>query len=380
MEKKVLHLTPVVITVFICAVMLLAVGCGNVAKSELSESDLSYYQDEESKQFAKKILSDPGTFDMPFDEEVENLNLTVTESPDGKVRFYSMQARDGRVVYYNNIYQTRPKSKVCTFEWIGEDTPDCSQDQILAIRQVESKDGAVYLLLSYSGDYMFRNYCVNAFKMDKHGELIPTDIFECAEMMGGIECVGKYYNRIGITFQTSLELPSMFQKDGWFDNFFFDLTKEDVYLPVQDQPSNYYSVLQANDFYYHYHWDGTVFKYETVQYNPALERYIELSTEIFYEFELGESFIRIDKGEDGFYRYIAWKKDKMFSEAPDLIINNGIYQETAHEFCFVNTDFEYIFNTETNRFLIYQTDSKTKKRKTIGDYMIDENLLYSSEW
>lgn len=365
---------------FACCSLLLLVGCNNSSNKEIEDDDNCINED--LRKFVDGILSNPATFEMDFKNEQDSLEVVIVESPDGKVRFYSWPVLCGNSLYFTNIYQTKIDGKVCAVDWRNDFENNCSYSQINAIRQVESSGGTIYLLLNYCGDHMIRDYRVDAYKINKRGRLIPIDVFDNTEYKYDEMQIKEYCSRTGVSFNCALELPSMFEKDGWNDSYFFDLTGEDIYIPALDKASSYYAEYQTNDFYHHYHWNGEKFRYDHVRYNPALEKYINLSPHLEYEFELGKLFVRIDKSNDETYRYIAWKKDNMFTSVPELVIESGWCHEVKHEYYFENRNYEYVFKlhekedylmTDYYAFLhIYQTDMATGKKKEIASYKIED--------
>ena len=56
----------------------------------------------------------------------------------------------------------------------------------------------------------------------------------------------------------------------WAESFFFDRTKEDIYLPVFEVPEDLRTIhLIDNDHwvpeFYHYHWNGSYFEYRGIK-------------------------------------------------------------------------------------------------------------------
>lgn len=354
---------------------ILCIGC-NTNRPSAEEEETCYVDEsilKEQRQFAERILTDPSTFNMDFKMEQDSLGISITESPDGNVRFYTWwNGAGGTMICNNNIYQTRCNDKVRAFDWSNEDD-NYYPNYPLAIRQVESANGTVYLLISvfteWSSCHAFE---VSAFRMDGRGELKPAFVFDKVETLPDVEFDGDYSCRAYIEIY-GIGPQSLFLDNGWSDNFFFDLTDEDVYLPVFDKgPNSKYADLYFNDYYHHFHWDGEVFDYQYFAYNPALERFVEPSFQLICEFELGKSFIRIEKMIDGTFRYVAWTKEKMFTASPDLVIENGWYHEVEQVFHFTNNDHEYVFDASEFRLHIYRTDSKTGKTEEIANYYIDD--------
>lgn len=334
------------------------------------ESQLQQWK--EQQNFAKRVLKDPATFDMDFKTEQDSLEITITESPDGNVRFYTWwDGSGGTMICNNNIYQTRRNNKVRAFDWRNEEEENYYPNFPLAIRQVETTVGTVYLLLAIFTEWSTCHaFEVSAFRMDRHGELIPANVIDNTALPA-LDSDEDYCNSVYIEIY-GIEPPSLFIDNGWSDNFFFDLTGEDFYLPKMDNET---SIRNFNDYYYHFHWDGERFVYRYLEYNPALEQFIEPSDQLACEFVLGKSFIRIEKMLEGTYRYVAWTKEKMFSNKPDLVIENGWYHEVERVFHFTNNDYEYVFDASEYRLHIYRTDSKTGKTEEIANYHIDD--IYS---
>lgn len=354
------------------------VGCDtNRQSSEEDETDYiaesQLQQWKEQQKFAEWILKDPATFDMEFKTEQDSLEITITESPDGNVRFYTWwDGSGGTIICNNNIYQTCRKDKVKAFDWRESEDEKYYPCFPLAIRQVESSEGTVYLLISIFTEWSSCHaYSVNAYKMDRYGELKPAKVFDYEESLSDLESDEEIDDCVYIEIYGDTPL-SLFEDNGWGENFFFDLSGEDIYLPnMEDAPDG----RSFNDYFHHYHWDGERFVYRYLEYNPVLEQYIEPSDQLACEFELGKSFIRIEKMYDGTYRYIAWTREKMFTGEPDLVIENGWYHEVERVFHFTNNDHEYVFDASEYRLHIYRTDSKTAKAEEIANYLIDD--IYS---
>lgn len=354
---------------------ILCTGC-NTNRPSSEEDETDYIVDSELQQwkaqqsFAKRVLKDPATFDMDFKTEQDSLEITITESPDGNVRFYTWwDGSGGTMICYDNIYQTRCNNEVRAFDWRNAEEENYYPNFPLAIRQVESTEGTVYLLLSVFTEWSTCHaYEVTAFRMDRHGELKPAYVFDKVEDLPDVESNEENNDWVYIEIYGIAPL-SLFIDNGWSDNFFFDLSGKDVYLPnMEDNPDG----RSFNDYYHHFHWNGERFEYLYLKYNPILEQYVEPSDQLACEFDLGKSFIRIERMRDGTYRYIAWTREKMFTDEPDLVIENGWYHEVERVFHFTNNDHEYVFDASEYRLRIYRTDSKTGKTEEIANYHIDD--------
>lgn len=349
-------------------IVILCVGCDTNKQS--SEEDKTDYMVEMEK-FANRVLKDPNTFNMDFETEQDSLGVTITESPDGKVRLYTWwDGWWGTMVCNDNIYQTLCNNKVRAFDWRDQENDNYYPCFPFVIKQIDSNKGTVYLFFSVFTEWSTcQAYEVRALRMNRYGELQPAYVFDKVDALSDIESDKDF--RIYIeTF--GIEPFFLFLDNGWSDNFFFDLSGEDVYMPnMEDTPDG----RRFNDYYHHFHWNGERFEYRYLKYNPILEQYVEPSDQLACEFVLGKSFIRIEKMHNGTYRYIAWTKEKMFMDEPDLVIENGWYHEVERVFHFTNNDHEYVFDASEHRLHIYRTDSKTRKTEEIANYHIDE--IYS---
>lgn len=325
---------------------------------------------EELQKMGNRLLNDKSTFNSDLSRELDSLNISLTTSPDGKLKIYTWHdGCGGTMICHKSIYQTYSNGR------FHADFLDDFVEFPLNIYQVESPKEPVYLIhFFFQESSAMSAMGIDAFKMDWHGRLKPAEVFECVREIhdktsGYSDCVfmENYYNLP----------PSAFCAGGWSDNLFFKTTKKDLYMPYQHCQWEPYANEVMHDYYHHYVWDGEKFTYRNLEYNPMLAKYLDKAGWLILEFELGESIIRIDKMDDGTYRYVAWKKDKVFSALPDLIINNGWYHEVEHQFHFVNRDYEYIYNTTDAHLCIFQTDPKTGKRRMIADYQIED--VYSND-
>lgn len=338
-------------------------GCVDNDNHQYAPSD--FYSDsqlsigEQQEKFAQWILTDPTTFYMDLHDCADSLSITITQSSDGKVRFYTWwDGEGGTMVFHKNIYQTLRNNKVRAYD-LRTPEEEAYESFPFAIRQIESSKGTIYLIFSesiVSSSYVV--YDVSSYQINKRGKLIPVNIFEYKDETA-VTIKDRDNNLSNCVGSDNPSLPySAFQKNGWLDNFFFDLTKNDIYI------------YDDNDYYHHYQWNGTLFEYRYKTYNPALIRFIERSTLLACEVELERLFVRIDK-VDGAYRYIAWEKDSIFTSTPELIIKNGWYHEVKKEYHFTNNNYEYVVNVRNNYLRVYKTNPNTCITKEIADYKIE---------
>lgn len=329
---------------------------GHVNESAEESSDPSKYffvfEDDspERKTYAKKLVKfverlrhDETTFDTDLSAKLEKLRISLLTSPDGKLKLYSWHDGDfGSTMSFHTIYQTKYNGK-----FYGVFMEDYYREP-RKLYQLESLDGPVYLM-----EYFFReggwsyDIGVDAFRIDKTGLLQPADIFECIPELH--DTAAGYSTNLSAYCPP--EPPSYWQDGAWLDNFFFDLTEKDFYMPhfIKCGEPPKWGIM--SDFYHRFTWDGNKFRYKQLEFNPVLAKFLLEPGWLMEEFEWGDSLVRIDSVADGSYRCIVWKKDNVFSSAPELIITQGQYDAGKQEYRFNRGDEEYVVDAVLQKML-----------------------------
>lgn len=342
-------------------VELLDSDLGNVNERAEASSDPTKYffifEDDspERKANAKELVSfverlqhDETTFDADLSAKLDELRISLLTSPDGKVKLYSWHDGDfGNAISFHTIYQTKSNG-----EFHAAFMEDYYQEP-RKLYQLESFAGSVYLVNFFFQEGRWGFAGVNAFTMDTSGLLQPANIFECIPEL----------HETSVGFSATLaadcspETPSYWQEGAWLDNFFFDLTGKDFYMPHFFKRDETHRWGIMSDFYHRFTWDGNKFRYRQLDFNPGLAKYLPESGWLMKEFEWGDSIVRIDSVTNGSYRLILWKKDKMFSSAPELILTQGRYDATKREYHFQNGDYEYVFNASLQQLQVLRQSS-----------------------
>lgn len=330
-------------------VELLDSDLGNVNERTEESSDPTKYffvfEDDspERKAYAKELVNfverlqhDETTFDADLSAKLDKLRISLLTSPDGKVKIYSWHDGDfGSTIGFHTLYQTKQNE-----EFRAVFMEDYYREP-RKLYQLESSDGAVFLV-----EYFFRedgwsyDIGVDAFTMDKTGTLQPADIFECIPELHN-KAVGFSDN---LSAYCSPEPPSLYLEGGWEDNFFFELTGKDFYMPQFANLRGPVGGEFMTDFYHRFTWDGNKFRYRQLEFNPALAKYLPEPGRLLAEFETGDSIVRVDSVANGSYRLLLWKKDRMFSSAPDHILTQGRFDATKNEYRFNKGNEEYVFD------------------------------------
>jgi len=340
-------------------------GCGSGKYVSMDQSTKYYYAFDfsgrayarELSRFAETLLHDETTFKADMSAKLDKLRITLHTSPDGKLKLYSWHDGDeGSAMSYHSMYQTYSNGRfraVFMEDYYYEPR---------AIYQLETTDGPVYLIQYFSRESGWAySIGVDAFTMDKDGGLVPAEVFECIPEL--------YENASGYAARLAVECspvpPSLYLEGAWVDNFFFAITRKDVYMPhyVKNKEPKEEDVM--TDFYHRFEWDGEKFRYKQLVFNPVLAKYLPEAW-LKEEFELENSIVRIDSVADGYYRYIEWNRDKMFLAAPDKLIPQGFYNAEKQEYHFKDRDKEYVYNTAHRHLKVLYTDSETKRITVIS--------------
>ncbi len=314
--------------------------------------------------FVERLQHDETTFDADLSAQLDKLRITLLTSPDGKLKVYSWEDGDfGSTISFHTIYQTK---------YIGKFHGVFMEDyyrEPKKVYQVESPNGPVYLL-----EYFFResgwSYDIgaDAFTMDKTGHLQPANVFEC---IPELHDAAAHYSA-NLSVECAPVPPSLYYEGAWSDNFFFELTGKDIYMPQFAYLRGSGGGESMTDFYHRFAWDGEKFRYKKQEYNPVLAKQLPEAGWLMEEFEWDDSLVRIDSVANGSYRLILWKKDDMFSSAPELIITQGRYDVANREYLFRNGNYEYVFNTVSQGLQILYTDTETKKMEVVRSYSAKE--------
>lgn len=309
----------------------------------------------ERKAYAKELISfverlqhDETTFDADLSAKLDELRITLLTSPDGKVKLYSWEDGDfGSAIGFHTLYQTK-----CNGKFHAVFMEDYYREP-KKVYQVESSARPIYLV-----EYFFResgwSYVigVDAFTIGKSGLLQPADIFECIPEIH--QKAEGYASNLAV--ECAPAPPSLYYEGGWEENFFFERTGKDFYMPHFIKQKEPRKEKIISDFYHRFTWDGAKFRYKRLEYNPVLAKQLPEPGWLMEEFEMGDSIVRVDSVANGTYRLLLWKKDKMFSSAPELVITQGQYDAEKREYRFRKGDEEYVLNTVSQRLQILYTN------------------------
>ena len=121
--------------------------------------------------------------------------------------------------------------------------------------------------------------------------------------------------------------------DCWSNLYSFDKKTQTLYIP------ELYDYDTFSDQYALYHFNGEFFEY--IDRNGGFWLYpgirnFECLEALFFTKDFR---VRIDKIKDGNYRYTSWKHDASVNSKPDIIIQNGSYNDEKKRYTFPNNGF-----------------------------------------
>ena len=340
---------------YVCVCMLLLMfSCDNINVSQRSEKyekheksfieGLDNYEDydirkKSSDDFSKLLFEDTCTFYYDFPYLTDSIGVVnIAASDDGNVRIYSWDTQlGGTMIRWDNVIQFRSNGKLKSFDgstWRIDESTD-EEDEMdfgcwtKAIYTFKRNDGqTIYVTESYfrvSSSYGYSTldaFCISDGKLRTIENAFVTP--------------NKNYH-IG----TEYLIPSWYfltDGKGWDWIYSLDRDKQIFYVPVVDD-------LELIDQYDLYKFNGTKFVYIGREggywLHPSLRKFERLEMLA----KVGKFLIRIDRISSGKFRYSTWSDTEDMKRNPDIIIENGIYNEEKGEYRFINGNYTYSIKT-----------------------------------
>ena len=125
---------------------------------------------------------------------------------------------------------------------------------------------------------------------------------------------------------------------GWDWVFSLDKETQIFYVPVTGEEEIPDCMTDQYDLY---KFNGHQFVYigrdGGYWLHPSLRKFDRLCS----LFKSGKYLIRVDELQDGSYRYVSWSGTEDMLQKPDLVIENGVFDEHNRCYSFVNGDYKY---------------------------------------
>ena len=339
---------------YVCVCMLLLMfSCDNINVSQRSEKyekheksfleGLDNYEDcdirkKSSDDFSKLLFEDTCTFYYDFSYLTDSTGVVnIAASDDGNIRIYSWDTQlGGTMIRWDNVIQYRSNGKLKSLEgsiWSIDESEEKNEIDFgcwtKAIYSFKRNDGqTIYVTESYfreSGSYGCST--LDAFYVSEGNLKMIENAFVTPN---------KNY-RIG----TEYIIPSWyFSTDGkgWDWIYSLDRNTQTFYVPVVDD-------LELLDQYDLYRFNGNKFVYigrdGGYWLHPSLRKFEKLEKLA----QVGKFLIRIDRITSGKFRYSSWSGTEDMTKKPDIVIENGIYDEEKDEYRFINGNYTYNIKT-----------------------------------
>lgn len=301
--------------------------CTSIAEAESKIVDY-FFMDNDFDEFDYFIFEEAinsfpeESMSYGFDRIKELTSIEIFDTDDGNVRVYSwVYPPQGTMGSYGNIIQYKWHGKVKFGSFIHDrDEFEHSTNGLYTL-----EDGK-YIRYEYFREWSSQAYALaKAYKLTKAGlQAIP--IFETEE--GLSEMIDLEYNIPDWYFRAG-------KGEGYKWLFFFDDSEKTLYYPSSPE----YNVL--TDRYVPYEWDGEIMHPNQEVGNPFLLSSLQDYESLEQLAWTSRHMIRIDKIDDGTYRYAAWPASADMKDMPELIVYGGT-QDDKGEWVFKNQDVVYI--------------------------------------
>ena len=275
--------------------------------------------------FTEYLEKTPATMHYPFTElqQAEENPLRITDSPDGKIRFYGWDSGlGGTCISWTTMYQIEHKGKVYTYNGL----PDWDGEGVLPmnIYKMPHKSRDLYVFIYYFREWSSQGYNVAVgYELKGHTlKQIPLFVDQDATRHSKLDYeynIPDYYFR-------------MARAIGFDYQFYYDDQSATLYYPQARIKAGESLIL--SDRYIPYTWDRDCLLEGEETGNPNLIRSLQdyKHVERMVRFVSSATIIaRIDVMPDGSYRYAAWLNEPM-SETPAMLLYNGMADEKRYYF------------------------------------------------
>ncbi len=297
---------------------------------------------------------DPATLDYDFKAMVDSGYLHITTSDDGNLRYYYWDTGMGDAMPdWENVIQFRDggepyayRGSILDFVTPGQDDagPGCAVSKIVTAPTI--KNGTYYLVNAYAGEATNLEYAMVVPVQIADGQIVSLNVFPGEANAGADRNVTwreydpwNWYERTdGAGFK-------------WIYNY--DATARTLYVPVVVDNSitdRYNLYTLENGMYVYGGEDGGFWLHPTLRHFKNLE----------VMFATPQFMVRIDRLDDGSYRYASWSDELSMVGQPDIVLFNGNYDPAENTYSFFNGSFEYRIHpgAEVDELTVFEGDKK----------------------
>jgi hypothetical protein len=349
------------------------------AEKELVKIAKIDYMHEFNQKF-EDLLYDEETFEYPFNRLVDKGIISFSESKDKRVRIYEWH--DGTGNYnggFHHIIQYKSNDgKLLCIDFMEAYCPECKGEEYydefrgfdLYTMQLNNK--TYYLIevghLKAAGWLGYRDISIYTIE---GANLVKQTLFKTSKEL--LAEIGYEYDAANYWNEIASKREEI-EKDVVDWHFRYDDEQKTIYVPLVDNDLSYGRVT---DRFLLYQWDGKYFAYKGTSgaywLHPSLSKYKRK----VHEFDTQKFHVRIDDMGSNKYRYASWAKKKSTTEKPDLVIENGNYNEeiggSSVRYIFKNGEYIYTYseiygkNIDGEKYLIVEKNDKEILREEIKE-------------
>lgn len=268
---------------------------------------------------------------LPMDSVLVDKNDVFTcVSEDGTMKFYSWNTGlGGTCPNYSVSCQFYTKDGQLATEdlCVKESEPAW----VSAVHSIKKNDGSTYYITTRSHRASSNDgyRWMDAFMID-HDTLKNVSVLDGGDDLD--ECMLEINYRISDWFYAT-------NGEGWEWLFEYDAYTKNLYVPITVYIEEDVPVI--SDRYRLYHFDGMEFVYKGEVPHKGLHSSLHNYIRLVKYFRTKNYIVRVDKLQNGTYRYASWKASSNMSEKPELIIVNGKYDDKKDCYIFANEDIDY---------------------------------------
>ncbi|MBR3079493.1 MAG: hypothetical protein IKH01_06725 [Prevotella sp.] len=210
------------------------------------------------------------------------------------------------------------------------------------VHSIKRNDGTTYYIIARSfrassnDGYMW----MDAFVIDKD-TLRNVSVLDCSDDLD--ECglvinylISDWYYRTN--------------GEGWDWLFEYDADSRNLYVPLTMYVEEVSPPI-ISDRYKMYHFDGMGFTDKGESSHKGLHQSLSQYIRLAKYFRTKNYIIRVDKMDNGDYRYASWKSSSTISNEPELVVMGGKYDEKMDSYTFYYEGVEYIVGYNEDKHL-----------------------------
>lgn len=304
------------------------------------------------EMFTDLILHDPRAFDYDFERLLTasandcgvRRSLRIVSSPDKKIKLYTWDEHGGTMTNYSGITSIAVGNTIFSYSTFKDEISGYNEiDEFVDIAsgayeidQFIGADGEpVYIIYSHSsGSSIMQLHYASLYQI-RNGLIVEAPLFEISDGMRNDICV--YFDPRFCSFSEIV-----------FKNGEFLLPES------RENDLNPYAGGLGTGRSLSYKWNGQIFKYNGVSYSQNEGLNTKL-LDYYYnviQIKFDKWTIRIDKMNDGSFRYASWKTPKTPDDIPDLVVKHGYEDIVVDPKDEYKKKFKYIFQNNGYFYIV----------------------------